>query len=95
MTTPITIQLVTAPGCSKCVQAKEAIKNALDQLHGEYPIELTELNLPDNPELTSEYEIWATPALIINGELAFSGRVNEQALHDKLASASQPARPAT
>jgi len=95
LTTPITVQLVTAPGCSKCEQARAAITDALGQLHGEYPIDLQELNLPDHPELTDEYEIWATPALIINGELAFSGRVNEQALRDKLAAASQLARAAT
>ncbi|HEV2125788.1 MAG TPA: glutaredoxin family protein [Chloroflexota bacterium] len=57
MTTPITVQLVTAPGCSKCEQAKEAIRQALSQLQGEYPIELQELNLPDHPELFTEYEI--------------------------------------
>lgn len=95
MTAPIVVQLVTAPGCSKCEQAKADIKDALGQLHGEYPIDLHELNLPDHPELTSEYEIWATPALIINGELAFTGRVNEQALRNKLTEASrQSAHPA-
>jgi thioredoxin-like negative regulator of GroEL len=95
MANPISVQLVTAPGCSKCEQVKAAIKDALGQLHGEYPIDLQELNLPDHPEITDQYEIWATPALIINGELAFSGRVNEQALRDKLAAASQSARIAT
>ncbi len=95
MTTPISVQLVTAPGCSKCEQVKAAIKDALGQLHGEYPIDLQELNLLDHPELTSEYDILATPALIINGELAFSGRVNERALRDKLAAASQSARAAS
>lgn len=95
MTTPISVQLVTAPGCSTCEQAKQAIREALDHMQGEYPVDLQELNLPDHPELTSEYEIWATPALIINGELAFSGRVNERALRDKLAAASQSAGAAT
>lgn len=88
MPTPINVQLVAAPGCSKCIEVKEAITRALDQLNGDYPIELTELNLPDHPELTDRYEIWSTPALIINDELAFHGRVGEQELREKLAAAS-------
>lgn len=89
MPTPINVQLVTAPGCSQCIEVKEAIRRALGQLDGEYPIELTELNLPDHPELTDRYEIWSTPALIINDEVAFNGRVEEKALREKLAAASQ------
>lgn len=95
MTTPISVQLVTAPGCSKCEQVKATITDALGQLQGEYPIDLQELNLPDHPELTDQHEIWATPALIINGELVFSGRVNEQELRDKLAAAGRSARAAS
>lgn len=78
MPTPINVQLVTAPGCSQCIEVKEAIRRALGQLDGEYPIELTD-----------RYEIWSTPALIINDEVAFNGRVEEKALREKLAAASQ------
>ncbi len=88
---PISVQLVTAPGCSKCEQAKQAIISALDQQRGEYQIqiELTEVNLVDQPEIAAQHGIWATPALIIDGELAFQGRVNERELQAKLAAAAE------
>ncbi|CAN5583559.1 hypothetical protein BH23CHL5_BH23CHL5_24930 [soil metagenome] len=95
MTNHIAVQLVTAPGCTKCEEIKATITGVLNQLRSEYPIEFTELSLPDYPELTAEYEIWTTPTEIINGELAFSGRVNEQALRDKLAAVSQSLPSAT
>lgn len=95
MTTPIILQLVTAPGCTKCEEIKATITGVLEQLTKEYPIVFAELNLPDHPEFTDEYEIWTTPTVIINGELAFSGRVNEQALRDKLAAVSQSLTAAT
>lgn len=87
--TPIAVQLVTAPGCSKCEQAKQVIASAVDQHRGEYQIELTEVNLVEQPEIAAEHDIWSTPALVINGELVFQGRVDERELQAKLAAAAE------
>jgi predicted thioredoxin/glutaredoxin len=43
-----------------------------------------ELDLLEQPELAAEYGIWSTPALMINGELAFTGTVKESDLREKL-----------
>ncbi len=88
-TTPITVQLVTAPGCAKCVQAKQALADALGRFRGEYRIDLQEVDLTEHPELATEHDIWATPALIINGELAFVGKVNERKLRQTLTTAAE------
>ena len=88
-TTPITVQLITAPGCAKCAQAKQAITNALGQLEDTYRIEVAEVDLTEQPELASQHGIWSTPALVINGELAFVGPVNEQELRRKLTAAAE------
>lgn len=88
-TSPIVVHLVTAPGCSKCEQAKNAIADAVDQQRGEYQIELTEVSLVDQPEIAAEHDIWSTPALVINGELAFQGQVDEWELREKLMAAAE------
>ncbi len=88
-TTPISVQLVTAPGCAKCVQARAALADAVGRFRGEYRIDLQEVDLTEQPELAAEHGIWATPALVIDGELAFVGRVNERELGQKLAAAAQ------
>ena len=82
---PIAIQLVTAAGCATCLQAQQAIADTIAGLADEYPIALSQLNLVDHPELLSQYDIWGTPALIVNDELAFVGAVDAQQLREKLA----------
>jgi thioredoxin 1 len=80
----IIIQLVTTIGCSKCLAAKRTVAATLTKVQDEYRIEVQELDLLEQPELAAEYGIWSTPALIINGELAFTGAVKESDLREKL-----------
>ncbi len=54
-----------------------------------YRIEVREVDLTEQPEVVGEYGIWSTPALVIDGELAFVGRVNERELGQKLAAATE------
>jgi thioredoxin 1 len=81
------IQLVTTIGCSRCLAAKRTLTELLERVQDEYRIEVQELDLLEQPELAAEFGIWSTPALIINGELAFTGAVKEVALRQKLAEA--------
>jgi thioredoxin 1 len=84
---PISIQLVTTIGCSRCLAAKRTLTELLERVQDEYRIEVQELDLLEQPELAAEYGIWSTPALIIDGQLAFTGAVKEGALRQKLAEA--------
>ncbi len=86
---PISVQLVTAPGCSKCVQAKQTNTDALGRLQHTYRIDVQEVDLTEQPEIATEHGIWATPALVIDGELAFVGSINDQELSQKLAAAAE------
>lgn len=87
----IAVQLVTAPGCAKCERAKQAIRDALGHVQNAYRIEVHELDLTAQPAIAAEHGIWSTPALVIDGELAFVGRVNERELRQKLAAAAERA----
>ena len=84
----ISVQLVTAPGCSKCARVKQTIADTLTRLQDTYRIELREVDLTEEPEIAAEHGIWSTPALVIDGELAFVGPINERDLHRKLAAAA-------
>lgn len=83
--TPITIQLVTRNGCANCAKATDAVAAAITAVADEYPVTVTEVNLSEHPELLDQHDIWTTPALIINDELAFVGKVNARQLREKLA----------
>lgn len=82
---PIAMQLVTAAGCANCVKAQKAVADMITGLQDEYPIQLSELSLTEHPELLAQHDIWGTPALIIDDELAFVGAISEQQLREKLA----------
>ena len=70
MKNKILIEVVSAPGCSKCAGAKEIIHNYIQNMKG---ISLKEINIAENPDIAVKHRIMSTPALIINGKLAFTG----------------------
>lgn len=69
MENKILIEIVSAPGCAKCAGAKEVIDSYVKDMKG---IRIKEINIAENPELAVKHGIMSTPALIINGKLAFS-----------------------
>ena len=73
----ILIEVVSAPGCSKCARAKEVIRNHIENMKD---IDIKEINIAENPELAVKHGIMSTPALIINGKLAFTGAPSEDEL---------------
>ena len=77
MKNKIIIEVVSAPGCSKCAKANEVIRDHIENMKG---IDLKEINIAENPDIAVKHGIMSTPALIINGKLAFSGAPSENEL---------------
>ena len=77
----IKIDVITAPGCTQCVKAKETIKKVLE---GQKNVEYREISLIDHPDVAVKYGIMGTPAVIINGKLEFEGNPKEEKLRKKL-----------
>lgn len=71
----VTIELVTSPGCRNCTAVRSMIQRVLD----EFDAAFTEIDLTDHPEYAHEYQLCSAPAVIIDGQLAFQGRVSEEA----------------
>ena len=71
----ILIEIVTVQGCAKCQTANEKIRNLMKNVKG---VTIKEINLIENPEIAVKYKIMATPALIINHELEFTGVPDEE-----------------
>ena len=82
------IQLITAgKGCIKCQTAKKKIDDVLKDYKGKVTIE--ELDITEDPSVLGKFSIMATPAIIINGELAFEGTLNEKELNKIIQEALQ------
>jgi small redox-active disulfide protein 2 len=61
---------VLGPGCPKCDQLAENVKQAADQVGIEYDLE----KVADIVTITA-YGVMMTPALVIDGEVKFFGKV--------------------
>lgn len=61
---------VLGPGCPKCDQLAENVKQAADQVGIKYDLE----KVADIATITT-YGVMMTPALVIDGEVKFFGKV--------------------
>jgi len=61
---------ILGPGCPRCGEVEKRTINALAELNvGADVQKVTDI------KKISEYKIWATPALVINGKVKCSGRI--------------------
>jgi len=81
----INIQFITVEGCYQCAKAKEIFED-LTPTYPEMKIEEIDATTPKGMELVSEYEIFQSPGIIINGELFSTGGLNKDKFIEKLAS---------
>ncbi len=73
------IEVFSAPGCSKCGQAKARLKKVVETLSGGQ-IDWREVNILEELDYTVSLGILATPAIAMNGQLVFTGLPSEKTL---------------
>lgn len=71
--------LVLGPGCAKCVKTYEAVKKVID----ETGVDATVRKVDDIMEIM-KYNVMATPAVVVNGEVKIKGYVPSDAEIRKL-----------
>ena len=83
----ITIEILTTSlGCSKCERAMKIIKEVVGEYKGK--IKVIETDIIKNPEKLIKFGIMTTPAVIINGKLAFEGAPSKEELKKRIKEAS-------
>lgn len=65
----ITVEYFYAGGCARCAEARDALRGAAESVAG---VEWVEVDVGKNPDRAVDHGIVATPAVVINGHLAFS-----------------------
>jgi len=79
------IEILTAPGCANCSEAKRRILAAVDRMRSELVnVEISEVDVTEHPETAIKYGIMSTPAIAIDGRLLFRGVPKERDLLKKL-----------
>lgn len=75
------IDLLTMPGCSHCAHAKQVV----EKVRPDYPgLELVIHDITEEPELAGQYMLMSAPGVVIDGELVFTGGVDEAKLREHL-----------
>jgi glutaredoxin len=75
------VTLYSARGCHLC----ESARRVLDQVGGETPFELEEVDITDDKELERRYRE-LIPVVLVDGEQAFSHFVHPDGLRRRLGS---------
>jgi len=66
----VRVEVFTAPGCSKCGQAKVVLQRVAEALGG---VEWREVNVLEDLDRAVALGVLSTPAIAIDGELVFTG----------------------
>ena len=81
----IHIQLITTPGCTHCHE----VKKIFEEVKGQFPdmqVEEIDATTPHGMELVSQYGIFSSPGVVINGDLFAMGGLKKDAFIKKLES---------
>jgi len=75
------IDLLTMPGCGHCAGAKQVI----EKVKPDFPeLEVVIHDITKNPEIAQKYMLMTAPGVVIDGELVFSGGLDESKLRESL-----------
>lgn len=80
----IIVQELKSPGCQICARFEDFWKT---KIAGQFPnaeLKKIDVTTPEGQELAQKYMIFASPGLIINGELFSTGGYDEIQFIDKL-----------
>ena len=80
----IIIQELKSPGCQICAKFEDFWKN---KITGQFPnaeLKTIDVTTPEGQELAQKFMIFASPGLIINGELFSTGGFDEEKFINQL-----------
>lgn len=85
---PVTIEVLTSPGCVHCHAFLEFWKST-QQDWPNVKVEEVSVTTPKGQEMAGKYMIFASPGIVINGELWATGGFQQTAFLKKLNEVSQ------
>ncbi|MDJ0270892.1 MAG: thioredoxin family protein [Aigarchaeota archaeon] len=73
------VEILTSSGCQRFEQTIKTIQRLIENMRGKVrDIEIRVVDLAANPEAALRYMIMTTPAVVIDGKLAFVGVPKEE-----------------
>ena len=84
---PVLLEVLTSPGCTHCHEFLEYWKTISASWQNTTMKEYSIIT-PEGQALVSKYQIFASPGIILNGELFATGGLNKEKFTEKLKSLS-------
>lgn len=84
----VVLEELSSPGCHNCA----AFKAFWEEIKGNWPnVTFRDVSIvdPEGQEMVQKYQIFASPGIIINGELFSTGGINKDQFVAKLTELSQ------
>lgn len=76
------IEVLGSSGCSTCEKLKNDVESTVEDLGKEDEVEVTKV---EDPAKFASYGVMSTPALVVDGEVAYKGTVpSDQEIRDLL-----------
>lgn len=79
----IKVEVFSAPGCARCAETKEALRKIVEEV-GAGRIAWREVSVVDEIDYAVKLGVLSTPAIAVNGRLAFAGPPSEKKLRAAL-----------
>ena len=79
----IQVEVFTAPGCGKCGRAKHVLQAVVEQM-ADAGVAWREVNILDEMDYAVRLGVLSTPAMAIDGVLAFTSLPSEKSLRQAL-----------
>jgi len=85
---PVTVESLSSPGCHNC----KAFEEYFETIKSHFP-NVTYRNIsilsPEGMEMAAKYSIFASPGIVINGELFSTGGIDKDKFLEKIKQSSQ------
>jgi len=85
----IKVEVFSSPGCSKCGHAKKVLRTLAEELGGDR-VQWREVNILEEMDHAVDLGVLSTPAIAIDGELAFTGLPSVKKLRTELENRLRP-----
>lgn len=68
----VNVEFIAAPGCKKCAEKQDELRDVAISLFGEENVVWREVNVIEELDRAVALGVLSTPAIAVNGELCFS-----------------------
>lgn len=79
----IKVEVFSAPGCSKCAQAKEALKSVVEDL-GQDKVAWRDVDIIEEMDYATEVGLMSSGGIAIDGKLVFPRMPSAEKLREEL-----------